>query len=277
MAMWLLQLNLLNPNSNTPVVISHLLNLIPFDGIDAYLPRPDATAPPVATEALTGPDSILTAAQPSEYTPIMAATLTQLKSAIRRCPEAARELVPTDSGVQTPGLSQDPETGVISCKTLEGISVNAAVQLLMAAEAARLCESGGLLAPAVATVRWAFENTPRNIPLTLMQYWGDPWQGDIAPLELAYACARLARADEGVRHACKILDFPQVRSALLGRAAAADAPCSVWLGWTAAPAPWRLILRTAYNYFFHHRVQTPRAGKSLLAVLTAARRCVARQ
>eukprot|EP00892_Ulva_mutabilis_P004909 jgi/Ulvmu1/2790/UM140_0020.1 len=204
------ELNLLNPESNAPTVIEHLLSLIPFDGIDAYLPSPDAAGAPVAAPALTGPDSILSAGQhTAHYTPILAATLTLIKSAVRRCPQAARELLPTESGVRTPGLSQDPETGAISCATLEGISVNAAVQLLMAAEAARLAEAGGLLAPTVATVRWAFENTPRNIPLTLMQYWGDPWQGDIAPLEIAYACARLARRDEGVRHACKILDFPQ--------------------------------------------------------------------
>lgn len=207
-----MQLGLISPHSNAPTVISFLLNQIPFDGIDAFLPPPDAPellAAPAAAPA--GPDSLLSSAPVTGYTPVLSNALTLIKSAIRRCPQAARELLPNEAGVPTPGLSEDPETGEITCTSLEGVSANAAVQLLMVAEAVRLAEAGGLFAPTVAAVRWAFEHTPRNIPLTLMQYWGDVWQGEIAPLEVAYASARLARRDEGVRHACAILDFPQVR------------------------------------------------------------------
>lgn len=206
---------MISPHSNAPTIIAYLLDYIPFDGIDGFLPAPDDAAA-IAADAVaklpSGPDGILSSTTPpTGYSPVLNAALTLIKSAIRKCPQAAQELLPNESGRPTPGLSADPETGVITCTSLEGISANAAVQLLMVAEATRLCEAGGFLAPTVAAVRWAFEHTPRNIPLTLMQYWGDVWQGDVPPLEVAYACARLARRDEGVRHACMTLDFPQVR------------------------------------------------------------------
>lgn len=103
------------------------------------------------------------------------------------------------------------DTEVESVESLDGLSANAAIKILIMAEAQRIVRAGGLFLPVLGAVRWGWENVPRNFPVTFVQYWGDPFSSETAPLETAYACARLARKDEGLRIACTQLDFPQVR------------------------------------------------------------------
>jgi hypothetical protein len=102
------------------------------------------------------------------------------------------------------------ESEVGSVESLDGLSANETVKLLILAEVQRLVRAGGLLMPVLGAVRWGFENVPRNFATTFVRYWGDPFSSETAPLEIAYACARLSREDEGLRIACSNLDFPQV-------------------------------------------------------------------
>ena len=104
------------------------------------------------------------------------------------------------------------ETEVQRVETLDGLSANVAARLLIMAEAQRIVRAGGLFTPVLGAVRWGWENVPRNFATTFLQYWGDPFSTETAPLEIAYACARLARKDEGLRIACSNLDYPQVRT-----------------------------------------------------------------
>lgn len=101
------------------------------------------------------------------------------------------------------------EEEVETVASLDGLSANAAARLLIMAEAQRIVRAGGLFKPVLGAVRWGWENVPRTFGTTFVRYWGDPFSSDTAPLETAYACARLARKDEGLRIACSHLDFPQ--------------------------------------------------------------------
>lgn len=106
------------------------------------------------------------------------------------------------------GESVDEELHTLA--SLDGLSANSAVKLLIMAEAQRIARAGGLLPPVMGSLLWGWENVPRNFGLTFSQYWGDPFSNETAALETAYACARMARKDEGIRVSCSVLDFEQV-------------------------------------------------------------------
>jgi hypothetical protein len=100
--------------------------------------------------------------------------------------------------------------------SLAGISVNSAVKVLVLAEAQRLVKwsytgSQQLRERAVSVARWAFENTPRSVSVSLLRNFGELADDETVPLEIAYSCARLARRGEGLRDAAQVMRFEEVR------------------------------------------------------------------
>jgi hypothetical protein len=168
-----LQLGALPQGSNAPAAIDFLLRYVPWDGADATVPAPDAP------DLEAGDKAMLHLCEDMYL------------AALRGSNHAA-----SGAGDETSSIA--------------GASVNGAVVAIMAAEASKVAE-GGLWPRVAASVRWAFENAPRNVPVALVRYWGDREGDGLAQLEVAYACARLGQPGKGLREAARALTYEQVR------------------------------------------------------------------
>jgi hypothetical protein len=82
---------------------------------------------------------------------------------------------------------------------ISGASLNRVVHSLVVHAARYLVHSSEFLQAVCARTRWAFENIPPNVLLALERYWGDAGGEDVAPLEIARACACMGRRGSGIR------------------------------------------------------------------------------
>lgn len=126
-------------------------------------------------------------------------------------PSAAKGGPVDDGGVSLAAADADVATSAKRVR-LKGRRVNEVASALMAAEAARVLRDAALLRPLCTAVRWAWENTPRNVTVGIVRYWGDRPEDTAAHLEVAYACTRLSRQNDGLRAASVAMFFDNVRA-----------------------------------------------------------------
>jgi hypothetical protein len=229
------QLGVLPPDSNTPQLVEYLLAQVPQDSVDALIVDP--WSPPEV--AGLPKDKVI------DGRALHDAVAAALLEAICLVPRAAAEIgvgyedeseiepaqggddaAAAESAVATGGT--DGGGGIATWDggegdeeqelrpSLAGISVNSAVKVLVLAEAQRLVQwsytgSQQLRERAVSAARWAFENTPRSVSVSLLRNFGELVDDETVPLEIAYSCARLARRGEGLRDAAQVMRFEEVR------------------------------------------------------------------
>jgi hypothetical protein len=183
-----MQLGALPQGSDTGACVDYLLSYVSVDEHDAVLPAPsDPALSPGSQAMLALCESLLHSAE--DYLGV-----------------ADDGAVGADAaGAGAADGGQLGSTGIASRR------VNAVVEALVLAEAARVAAEGRLLRRVVSAVRWAFEHTPRNVPVSFVRFWGDRAVDTTAQLEVAYACARLGRRGNGLVDAARALSYDQAR------------------------------------------------------------------
>jgi hypothetical protein len=165
-----------------PAIVNYLLTLAQPDDSDVIIPSPSSSSlNPGEARMIRAADEILTSAVDTIQETIVDTRENEGE-------EAATEL---RAEITAGRGTLEPEIG--------GQSLNAVINTLVMHAARHVIKNDAFLRKVCATVRWAFENVPRNVLVALAEYWGDMSEDGIAQLELARAFACMQRQGQGMR------------------------------------------------------------------------------